>query len=83
MDSTIKTISPTTNTMVQNIALRDRGGPSRNTFSPNGTNAMQSPKVRNGDSNLVPLRVPKGRKNIETNATERKILFTCLQKNYN
>lgn len=48
--------------MVQSMALRDGGGPSRKTLIPSGTNAMQSPSIRNVDSNLVPLSVPNGKK---------------------
>lgn len=58
--------------MVQIVALPDGGGPSHNTLIPSGTNAMHRPSIRKGDSNLVPLRVPKGKKNMEANAADRK-----------
>lgn len=56
---------------VQNFALRESGGPSRNTLIPSGTKATQSPNKINGDSSLVPFKVPKGKKNMEANAIER------------
>jgi hypothetical protein len=73
MESTINAISPTINAIVQMIAFREGGGPSSNTLTPNGTNAMQRPSNMNVDSNLVPLRVPNGRKNMELKAIERMI----------
>lgn len=57
--------------MDQIIALRDGNGPSNNTLTPSGTSAMHRPSIKNVDSNLVPFRVSKGRKNIEANDTER------------
>lgn len=71
MESIINTISPPMNTIVQNIALREGGGPYRNTLIPKGIKAIQRPSRMKVDSNLVPLRVPSGRKNMDPNAIER------------
>ncbi|NLT95399.1 MAG: hypothetical protein GXW85_07690 [Clostridia bacterium] len=40
MESTINAISPTTKATAQKIALRDGGGPSCNTLTPSGINAI-------------------------------------------